>query len=192
MKSLAAPSISLAVIGIVLVGGIGFASYGLREPVPHHFANLDAPIWTTTPTRVDPKTQNYERLPPLRAAADVLSSTPAKLVGVTAIAPPDATVTGAIEHPKQEWMADGRHLSLCQQRYRSYNVADNTYQPFDGGPRKPCVIEDRELSVRLPTADTSPNPHISWCAARYNSYRALDNTYQPFSGPRRQCVSPII
>ncbi|MBW9050808.1 BA14K family protein [Rhizobium mesosinicum] len=89
-------------------------------------------------------------------------------------------------------MADSRHLSRCQQRYRSYNVADNTYQPFDGGPRKPCVIEERELSVGQPAADASSNPHISWCAARYNSYRASDNTYQPFSGPRRQCVSPVI
>jgi len=192
MKSLAAPSICLAVVGTALVGGLGFASYGFREPEPHHFANLNAPLWTTTPTRVDPQTQDYERLPPLQSAADALSSTPAKLVGVTAIAPPDATVTGAIEQPKQEWMADGRHLSLCQQRYRSYNVADNTYQPFDGGPRKPCVIEEREPYVGLPAADASPNPHVLWCAARYNSYRALDNTYQPFSGPRRQCVSPII
>jgi hypothetical protein len=193
MKSLAAPSICLAVVGTVLVGGLGFASYGFREPEPHHFANLDAPLWTTTPTRVDPQTQDYERLPPLQAMADDASlSKPANLVGIAAIAPPDAAVAGAIEQPKQEWMADSHHLSLCQQRYRSYNVADNSYQPFDGGPRKPCVIEDRELSVGLPAADTSPNPHISWCAARYNSYRALDNTYQPFSGPRRPCVSPII
>jgi hypothetical protein len=192
MKSLATPSMFLPVIPIVLVGGLGFASYGIREPAPHHFANLDAPLWTTIPTHVDPKTQNYERLPPLQAAANDLSSTPAKLVGVTAIAPPDATMTGAIEQPKQEWTADGRHLSRCQQRYRSYNVADNTYQPFDGGPRKPCVIEEREPSVGLPAAGAAQSPHISWCAARYNSYRAVDNSYQPFDGPRRQCVAPVI
>ena len=191
MKWLAAPSICLAVVGTVLVGGLGFTSYGFREPEPHHFANLDAPLWTTTPTRVDPQTQNYERLPPLRTMADTSPSTPANLVGVSAIAPTDETVTGAIEEPKQEWMADSRHLGLCQQRYRSYSVADNTYQPFDGGPRKPCVTEERELSTGLPV-DASASPHISWCAARYNSYRALDNTYQPFSGPRRQCVSPVI
>ena len=192
MKSLVAPSIYLAMFGTVLVGGLGFASYGLQEPEPHHFANLDAPLWTT-PTRVDPKTQNYERLPPLQAAADdTSSSTHANLVGVSAIAPPDATMTGAIEQPKQEWMAGSRHLSLCRQRYQSYNVADNTYQPFDGGPRKPCVIEERELSVGLPATDPGRDPHISWCAARYNSYRASDNTYQPFSGPRRQCISPVI
>ncbi|WP_409527039.1 BA14K family protein [Rhizobium sp. BK650] len=89
-------------------------------------------------------------------------------------------------------MAGSRHLKLCQQRYRSYNVSDNTYQPLDGGPRKHCVTEEREPSVGLPAADRSPDRHASWCTARYDSYRASDNTYQPFSGPRRQCVSPLI
>jgi hypothetical protein len=192
MKSFAAPFICLAAVGAVLAGSLGFVSYGFRGPEPHRFANLDAPLWTTTPRSVDPRTQDYERLPPLQVTADASSSIPANLVGVSAIAPPDPTVTGAIEQPMQEWMADSRHLSRCQQRYRSYNVADNTYQPLDGGPRKPCVIEERELSVGLPAADASPDPHMSWCAARYNSYRASDNTYQPFSGPRRQCVSPVI
>jgi len=192
MKSLAAPTICLAVAGTVLVGGLGFASYGFRKAESHHFANLEAPLWTTTPTRVDPKTQDYKRLPPLQAAANASSSTPGGLVGISAIAPPEAAVTGEIEQPKQEWMADSRHLSLCQQRYRSYNLADNTYQPFDGGPRKPCVTDEGALSVGLPAADTSPDPRMSSCAARYNSYRVSDNTYQPFSGPRRQCVSPVI
>lgn len=193
MKSLAASSIGLAVLGAILIGGYGFASYALRDSEPHHFANLDAPLWTTTPMRVDPKAQNYERLPPQQAVVDNNQSLkPANLVGVSAIAPPDATVTGAIEPPKQEWTADSHHLSLCRQRYRSYNVADNTYQPFDGGPRKPCVTDDRKLSIGLPEADTNSDPHISWCAARYNSYRASDNTYQPFSGPRRQCISPVV
>lgn len=31
------------------------------------------------------------------------------------------------------------HLSWCSQRYASYDPADNTYQPFGGGPRRPCV-----------------------------------------------------
>jgi hypothetical protein len=193
------------VLGTVLVGGFGFASYGFREPELHHFANLDAPLWTTTPTRVDPKAQNYERLPPLQAAADDGSlSKPVNLVGISAIAPPDAavpdaTVMGAIEPPKQEWMADTRHIEMCQQRYRSYNTADNTYQPYDGSPRKPCVTNEGELSVGLPAADTrqephhiSQDPHTSWCSARYSSYRSSDNTYQPFSGPRRPCVSPVV
>lgn len=193
MKSLAATSVCLAMIGTVLIGGYAFASYDGLDGEPHHFSNLDAPLWTTTPVRIDPKMQNYERLPPQQTAAGSgESSKPAKLVGVGAIAPTYPTATAAIEPPEQEWMADRRHLSLCQARYRSYNVADNSYQPFDGGPRKPCVTEERELSTELPAAGTNPDPHSSWCAGRYNSYRASDNTYQPFSGPRRQCVSPIV
>lgn len=30
------------------------------------------------------------------------------------------------------------HVKVCMSRYRSYRVEDNTYQPFGGGPRKPC------------------------------------------------------
>lgn len=30
------------------------------------------------------------------------------------------------------------HNSRCSKRYRSYRPEDNTYQPFDGGPRRPC------------------------------------------------------
>lgn len=192
MKSFAAPSICLAVLGTVLAGGYGFASYSVFDEKPHRFANLDSPLWTTTPTRVDPRTQNYERLPPQQATADRRKSwKPANLAGVAAIAPADVALAATVEPPKQEWMADRRHISLCQQRYRSYTVADNSYQPFDGGPRKPCVTEHGSLSAELPAASDSPDPHISWCAGRYNSYRASDNTYQPMSGPRRQCVSPV-
>ena len=109
MKSFAAPFICLAAVGAVLAGSLGFVSYGFRGPEPHRFANLDAPLWTTTPRRVDPRMQDYERLPPLQVTADASSSIPANLVGVSAIAPPDPTVTGAIEQPMQEWMADSRH-----------------------------------------------------------------------------------
>jgi hypothetical protein len=31
-----------------------------------------------------------------------------------------------------------RHVRKCSKRYRSYRPEDNTYQPFDGGPRRQC------------------------------------------------------
>ena len=31
------------------------------------------------------------------------------------------------------------HIRACQQRYRSYRVEDNSYQPFGGGPRRQCA-----------------------------------------------------
>jgi len=35
-------------------------------------------------------------------------------------------------------MADSDHVQDCLSRYRSYRAADNSYQPFDGGPRRQC------------------------------------------------------
>ncbi|KUM24969.1 hypothetical protein AU467_28440 [Mesorhizobium loti] len=32
----------------------------------------------------------------------------------------------------------GDHIDYCFSRYRSYNPQDNTYQPYDGGPRRQC------------------------------------------------------
>jgi BA14K-like protein len=191
MKSLAAPSICLAAFGAVMIGGLA-TLYASREPPPHHFANLDAPLWTTTPTRVDPKNQNYERLPSLQAATDEGSASPVNLAGIGAIVPPDPTVTPQVEPVKQEWIADGRHIAMCQQRYRSYDAANNSYQPFDGGPRRPCVTAEAPLSVEASATESASDPHISWCSARYSSYRVSDDTYQPFSGPRRPCASPLI
>ncbi|MBW6424608.1 BA14K family protein [Rhizobium sp. XQZ8] len=33
---------------------------------------------------------------------------------------------------------DAAHAQFCYARYRSYRVEDNTYQPFDGSPRRQC------------------------------------------------------
>jgi hypothetical protein len=30
------------------------------------------------------------------------------------------------------------HITACMQRYRSYRISDNTYQPYGGGPRQTC------------------------------------------------------
>jgi len=30
------------------------------------------------------------------------------------------------------------HVYKCSKRYRSYRPEDNSYQPFDGGPRRKC------------------------------------------------------
>jgi hypothetical protein len=34
--------------------------------------------------------------------------------------------------------ADSNHIQSCLERYRSYRPEDNSYQPFDGGPRRQC------------------------------------------------------
>ncbi|WP_162939562.1 BA14K family protein [Neorhizobium sp. NCHU2750] len=35
--------------------------------------------------------------------------------------------------------APDAHEQWCHERYRSYRPEDNSYQPFDGGPRKACT-----------------------------------------------------
>jgi hypothetical protein len=37
-----------------------------------------------------------------------------------------------------EGVGTSTHARSCAQRYRSYDAADNSYQPFDGGPRRQC------------------------------------------------------
>jgi hypothetical protein len=36
--------------------------------------------------------------------------------------------------------ANSLHASNCLQRYRSYRAADNSYQPYGGGPRQQCEL----------------------------------------------------
>ncbi|UVC11518.1 BA14K family protein [Rhizobium sp. TH2] len=38
--------------------------------------------------------------------------------------------------PSTEFSGD--HVQSCMSRYRSYRPEDNSYQPFDGGPRRQC------------------------------------------------------
>lgn len=33
---------------------------------------------------------------------------------------------------------DEEHIRSCMRRYRSYDLQSNTYQPYDGGPRRQC------------------------------------------------------
>ncbi|MBB4351157.1 hypothetical protein GGE35_004733 [Rhizobium cellulosilyticum] len=86
----------------------------------------------------------------------------------------------------QEW---------CGARYRSYNAADNTYQPYGGGPRRACAAPIEAASVPVQqVADggaSEPDVNERWCMERYTSYRIEDNTYQPFSGGRKVCSRPI-
>ncbi|WP_274424166.1 BA14K family protein [Chelativorans sp. YIM 93263] len=40
--------------------------------------------------------------------------------------------------PRPAAALSASHVYWCQQKYRSYRVSDNTFQPYHG-PRKPCV-----------------------------------------------------
>lgn len=147
------------------------------------------PLWSTEVRRVNPKEQDFERLPAtLTANTPVVKPKPLKRIkmlvqGVVKRADDSIQLASQL-HQEKEW---------CGARYRSYNPADNTYQPYGGGPRQKCASP---ISVVTPgqIADASgthyADAHASWCMERYSSYRIEDNTYQPFSGKRKECLGP--
>lgn len=50
--------------------------------------------------------------------------------------PPEEISPEAAQATTRQVSAD--HVDYCFSRYRSYDPSDNTYQPFDGGPRRQC------------------------------------------------------
>lgn len=177
----------------VAAGAMKIANEFTRITKPHEFASLDSqPLWTSQVVRVDVSQQAYQRVPgtpmPENLFAEARGSNEgAGMLGNTASAADSHDNQGQIEVAIQEW---------CSARYRSYDAADNSYQPYGGGPRKPCAAP-QELTSTVQQAAAEPSSpaldeHARWCSSRYNSYRAEDNTYQPFSGGRKQCNSPEI
>jgi hypothetical protein len=155
------------------------------------FTDLNGPaLWTTEPVRIDAALQRYDRLPPIAvASSDVEAPVRSEVETVAASKVGDESETAAASTA-----ANPDAVAWCQQRYKSYEPADNTYQPYGGGVRRACIApfalgNMTAMAVHAPAP--SESSHVHWCATRYSSYRAEDNTYQPFSGQRRTCVSPF-
>lgn len=186
MKTLIAPMLATSSFATILACGL-IAALPLNAPYqPHHFQQIDASIWSDTPTVVIKGEQTYQRVAaatPPESMSDIVATPEPKDVPVTALPAPVIVVTTSV--------------SPCQQRYRSYRAQDNTYQPLGGGPRRPCETDAGAVPVAAASAATqsaagSAADHGVWCSARYSSYNPSDDTYQPFGGgARRVCQSPV-
>lgn len=180
----------------IAAAGMRVSSYLAAPVAPHQFADIyGEPLWSPDVRRIDTSLQAYERLPAVLPENTLLAEAKS---GQRVNVPPSSTnkpdVTGAgvaflsetLSTKAQEW---------CGARYRSYNAADNTYQPYGGGPRRACAAPIEAASVAAEQfADggaSDPNVNERWCMERYTSYRIEDNTYQPFSGGRKVCSGPI-
>ncbi len=79
---------------------------------------------------------------PERAAADVGSDQSYMPVEETVTEDLEPLETRAARYGDPEVaeraLGGGRHEEWCHARYRSYRGSDNSYQPFDGGPRRQC------------------------------------------------------
>ncbi len=179
----------------IAAGGMQLSSE-LAEPVaPHKFADLDGePLWPSEVRRVDPSLQAYERLPAaVSANTMVAEAKSAERVKVMLGANKPEVASG--DGPLLEELRSAKAQEWCGARYRSYDPADNTYQPYGGGPRRTCAAPvETPTSPVQQVADIGgmrePDANARWCMERYSSYRIDDNTYQPFSGGRKQCPGP--
>jgi len=182
--------IASAVAGCIAAAAV--ASIVMAESETHQIANLSAPdLWTTSPVRVDPSKQDYQRVAPVYSSY----VTDAPKISVASGKQDSGSPVTAAAKPA----LSTEHLTWCSQRYRSYDPATNSYRAFSGEMRScasPYPDQDKGQAA-ITQADTTPDNSAienqaasAWCAARYQSYRAEDNTYQPFDGPRRQCQPP--
>lgn len=229
MKPIVTVSMKLAAcltIGVAGVIGAAYAaSFVVTDYKPHHFAHMDAPLWTDRPIAIDRNAQTLERLPAMIASADVPAQEAplgAQIASAANAAPPQRlTATGQMaqaplagDETNAGIELSAAHSDWCFARYRSYRIEDNSYQPFDALERQQCqspheagtpvaaaygmndatlpadVMTEEKVAAEEPQmiAD-SGSIDTSWCFAQYRSYRAEDNSYQPFDGgPRRQCV----
>lgn len=178
----------------ITAAGMRVSSYLAAPAAPHEFADHHGePLWSSEVRRVEQGLQGYERLPSALSANTLLAAgKQEERVNVMVGSPnrPEVAkglvgLSKTLSAKEQEW---------CGARYRSYDPADNTYQPYGGGPRRACAapIEGATVPVRQVAGGSAsePNSNERWCMERYSSYRIEDNTYQPFSGERKQCPGP--
>jgi hypothetical protein len=179
----------------IAAGGMQLSSDFAQPVASHKFAALEAePLWPSEVRRIDPTLQAYERIPAAVSANTMVAD--AKPAGrVKLVLGADKPAVASEEVPLLAELQSAEAQEWCGARYRSYDPADNTYQPYGGGPRRNCAAPvETPTSPIQQVADVNgmrePDANARWCMERYSSYRVEDNTYQPFSGGRKQCPGP--
>lgn len=194
MKYLLAVVGGFAFTSCTFAGGAAVAIVHLTANPPENSARVDSTSieFPLEPVKVDVASQNYERIGQSPAAASTI--TPGEKVETNM----DLLTTAALPESDDETILSEEHVAWCSSRYRSYQVADNSYQPYRGGRReclspffKVAKVEDDE-TYQLAASQEADRPltsdFIASCMSRYRSYRVEDNTYQPYGGgPRMQC-----
>lgn len=181
MRALIVPAILAGSMLLIVASAMTVASSLMESHASHKFGTDSAPLWTMDPVRVDKPAQNYERLP--SAVAYVEQTSPRNVVVQNVPSAQNTLIPSDVNREALNW---------CHARYRSYNDADNSYQPSTGGQRRQCQVP---IAAPQQIAQASPDcqiatgdDHARRCAVRYSSYRSSDNTYQPYGGTRCVCT----
>lgn len=177
----------------IAAAGMRVSSYLADATAPREFADLNRePLWSSEVRRVDSSLHAYERLPAVLPESTLVAEAKREDRGNAMLgsANEPEVANGQISRLTETVAAKAREW--CGARYRSYDPADNTYQPYGGGLRRTCsapieatTVPDQEVA-RGSTRE--PNTHERRCMERYSSYRIDDNTYQPYSGGRKLCL----
>ncbi|CAN7308965.1 BA14K family protein [Rhizobium leguminosarum] len=165
------------------------ASHVVADSKSHTFNDLASrDLWTTTPVKVDPRQQHYERIPPLYSSY----VTEAPTIATSKETPDSDRLSTKVQTPQPRLSAE--HLAWCADRYRSFDPATNSYRSYSGETRECISPFQRIVAEADESGGTKVNAEAAArCAARYKSYRPEDNTYQPWEGPRRSCdVSDLV
>ncbi|NMA99841.1 MAG: BA14K family protein [Phyllobacteriaceae bacterium] len=196
MKYLLAALGGFALTSLTFAGGVAIAIlYLSAEPAESgggaNYASLEFP---SEAVKVDVASQSYERIGELPAATAPI--VPRRNVD----ADTDSMATAALSEIEGGETLSDEHVAWCSARYRSYQVDDNSYQPYRGG-RRECVspyydandvVSDdgayQEASLQQGASADLTSEFVAACMSRYRSYRVEDNTYQPYGGGARvQC-----
>ncbi len=159
------------------------ASHVVADSEPHAVPELAAgDLWTASPVKIDPRQQRYERIAPLYSS--YVTEAPATVASRTTVLP--ARPSSELQTPQPELSL--QHLAWCEQRYRSFDPATNSYRSYSGETRECSSPFRQNIAESDEGGGTKVNAQAAArCAARYRSYRSEDNSYQPWDGPRRSC-----
>lgn len=206
MKPLVAVIAGFVATSMIFVSGGAVAMYLFITTPSQHFDpnGKVAALWSPTPTDAKGNPRSL-RVIPAKADSDTVSNsemqvadasaTPQALIDMAA----NANGTNTRETGKENSALSQAHIAWCEQNYRSYKRATNSFTPYGGGS-KPCIspysnerlggaasVEENAQYASNEAVGLS-DAHISDCMDRYRSYRIEDNSYQPYGGgPRRQC-----
>lgn len=70
--------------------------------------------------------------------SDVAEAVPATDRGTITTSEDTPAMVEQAAYDGADTYADSDHIQSCFDRYRSYRPQDNSYQPYDGGPRQQC------------------------------------------------------
>ncbi|UCI06484.1 BA14K family protein [Mesorhizobium sp. B1-1-8] len=151
----------------VFACGLAFATWLLAaKPVRQATPAIGvSELWTKDAQRVDPATQNLQRIPARQASA--AASAGANAAG-------DAGLNTAAEGVVATAQAAAPQAAQAAPSQSGEAGAASAAQP----------APENATSAELPAA------HVEWCASRYRSYRPEENSYRSYSGEIRPCISP--